>query len=92
VQARIVLTDSLVNPGDSGSVVVNDQGELVAIASGYDPQARGCSLFIDIRLPPDQREHMKDTVRAEIRSAVLHYADGVDKIASRLHPLTNGRS
>ena len=48
IQATIVEATSLVNPGDSGGPVVNNQGELVAVTQGYDPGARGFSIFIDV--------------------------------------------
>ncbi len=48
IHATIVEATSLVNPGDSGGPVVNNQGELVAVTQGYDPGARGFSIFIDV--------------------------------------------
>jgi S1-C subfamily serine protease len=50
VDARIVATQSAVNPGDSGGPVVNDRGELVAVVQGHRPdtQARLVSIFIDV--------------------------------------------
>jgi S1-C subfamily serine protease len=46
--AWVVLTQSAVNPGDSGSPVVNDRGELVAVVSGTGPGQQN-STCIDIR-------------------------------------------
>jgi S1-C subfamily serine protease len=53
VRARVVETQSPINPGDSGGPVVNDQGELVAIVeSAYGAQPgkdiRLISTFIDV--------------------------------------------
>ncbi len=37
--ARVVETQSPINPGDSGGPVVNDAGEVVAVVSGFDNRA-----------------------------------------------------
>ncbi len=46
--ARVVLTQSPINPGDSGGPVVNDKGELVAVVSCSAPGQQN-SECIDIR-------------------------------------------
>src|SRR5262249_7784076 len=47
ISATIVMTDSPVNPGDSGGPVVNNRGELVALVQGHqsEGQARLVSIF-----------------------------------------------
>ena len=37
--ARVVETQSPINPGDSGGPVVNDAGEIIAVVSGKQPEA-----------------------------------------------------
>ncbi len=49
IDAWMVLTESAVNPGDSGGPVVNDRGELVAVVCGFDPKSRSVSSFIDVQ-------------------------------------------
>jgi S1-C subfamily serine protease len=53
LDARVVESDSSVNPGDSGGPVVNDRGELVAIVQSIHAQREGglvnrTSLFIEV--------------------------------------------
>jgi S1-C subfamily serine protease len=53
VRARVVETQSPINPGDSGGPVVNDRGELVAVVqSAYvgrpGKEVRLLSVFIDV--------------------------------------------
>jgi len=49
LDARVVLVDSALYPGCSGSPAVNDQGQLIGLAqSTFDERLRGCSAFIDI--------------------------------------------
>ncbi len=45
---QVVETDSLINSGDSGGPVVNNEGQLVAVAQAIAPKARGISYFVDI--------------------------------------------
>jgi serine protease Do len=47
-EAWVVLTQSAVNPGDSGGPVVNDAGELVGVVSGTGPGQQN-STCIDVR-------------------------------------------
>ncbi len=44
----VVETQSPINPGDSGGPVVNNQGQLVAIAQAIAPKARQVSYCVDI--------------------------------------------
>jgi HEAT repeat protein len=48
LSARIVETNSPVNPGDSGGPMVNDQKELVAVTQGGSRTASLVNFFIDI--------------------------------------------
>jgi uncharacterized protein (TIGR03000 family) len=52
LDARVILTDSPINPGDSGGPLVNGQGELLGITHGYlrapDNRVQRTSLFIDL--------------------------------------------
>jgi S1-C subfamily serine protease len=52
LDARVILTDSPINPGDSGGPLVNSQGELLGITHGYfrapDNRVQRTSLFIDL--------------------------------------------
>jgi serine protease Do len=45
---RVVETDSQINSGDSGGPVVNNEGQLVAVAQAIAPKARAISYFVDI--------------------------------------------
>jgi HEAT repeat protein/S1-C subfamily serine protease len=60
VDAQVVETNSLINPGDSGGALVNDRGELVGVTQGSSPLAQGVSLFIDIQ---EVREFVNETCR-----------------------------
>jgi hypothetical protein len=68
--AKIIETDSPINPGDSGGPLVNDQAQLVGITSAAATQARLFSIFIDVshlqrllldpqvrKIPPDSSPH-----------------------------------
>jgi hypothetical protein len=44
----VVETQSPINPGDSGGPVVNNEGQLVAIAQAIAPKARQVSYCVDI--------------------------------------------
>jgi tetratricopeptide (TPR) repeat protein len=46
--ARVVETQSPINPGDSGGPVVNDAGEVVAVVSGRQPDAALVSWCISV--------------------------------------------
>ena len=48
LDCQVVLTDSPINPGDSGGPVVNNKGELVGITQGYSPSLRSVSCAIDV--------------------------------------------
>lgn len=48
IDAKIALTDSMTNPGDSGGPVVNQRGELVALVSGKATEADALTFFIDL--------------------------------------------
>lgn len=45
---RVVETQSPIKPGDSGGPVVNEQGQLVAIAQSFSPQSALVSFCVDI--------------------------------------------
>jgi HEAT repeat protein/S1-C subfamily serine protease len=47
LESDVILTDSPTNPGDSGGPLVNEQGQLVGVTHGLDPNSRGFSLFIN---------------------------------------------
>lgn len=49
IDAWLVLTNSDTNEGDSGGPLVNDKGELLGITQGGNSQARGISIFIEVR-------------------------------------------
>jgi hypothetical protein len=49
IDARVVETQSPINPGDSGGPVVDDQGRLVALVSATQQSAQLVSLCIDVR-------------------------------------------
>jgi tetratricopeptide (TPR) repeat protein len=49
VEARVIETQSPVNPGDSGGPVVNDRGELVGVTAGGNPTASLVNWCIDIQ-------------------------------------------
>src|SRR5262249_52591585 len=46
--AKMLETQSPINPGDSGGPVVNDNLELVGVVSSLDPRSRLVSLCIDV--------------------------------------------
>jgi S1-C subfamily serine protease len=48
LKARIVETQSPINPGDSGGPLVNDNGELVGVVSGTEKQTRLVSFNVDV--------------------------------------------
>jgi tetratricopeptide (TPR) repeat protein len=48
VDARVIETQSPINPGDSGGPVVDDQGELVGVNAGTVRDAQLVSLCIDV--------------------------------------------
>jgi S1-C subfamily serine protease len=48
VEARVVETTSPVNPGDSGGPVVNDEGVLVGVTSGFTKEGQLMSFCIDV--------------------------------------------
>ncbi len=65
--AQVVETSLPANPGDSGGPVVNDQAELVAITSGFDPSSQAVSIGIEVRElsqllqePPAEDGHADD--------------------------------
>jgi S1-C subfamily serine protease len=70
VEARVVETQSPINPGDSGGPVVNDRGELVAIVESTHAGDRVhlMSIFIDI---------------TEVRALLGNYANEQDRSASQ---------
>lgn len=45
---RVVETQSPIKPGDSGGPVVNEEGELIAIAQSFSPQSTLVSFCVDI--------------------------------------------
>jgi len=47
--ASVVETTLPANPGDSGGPVVNDQGHLVGITHGFDPNQQAVGLSIEVR-------------------------------------------
>ncbi len=47
-QMQMLETTALINEGDSGGPIVNDQGELVGISQGYARKHRGYSYGVDI--------------------------------------------
>ncbi len=48
VEAEVIETQSPINPGDSGGPVVNEFGEVIGVVSGFSPEARLVSNFIDL--------------------------------------------
>jgi hypothetical protein len=48
VEAQVVETTSPINPGDSGGPVVNDDGVLVGVNSGYSLKGQLMSFCIDV--------------------------------------------
>jgi tetratricopeptide (TPR) repeat protein len=48
VEARIVETQSPINPGDSGGPVVNDAGELIGVTTGQSRKGQLVSYCIDV--------------------------------------------
>lgn len=46
--AHIILTDSPVNPGDSGGPLLNDAGELIGLAHGTSVDANRVTTFINV--------------------------------------------
>jgi tetratricopeptide (TPR) repeat protein len=48
VDARMIETQSPINPGDSGGPVVNDQGELVGVTASHRTDAQLVSYCIDV--------------------------------------------
>jgi HEAT repeat protein len=61
INARIVETDSPINPGDSGGALVNDYGELVGVTQGQNIYAKGVSLFIDVQ---EARNFIQETCKS----------------------------
>ena len=59
--ARVVETTLPANPGDSGGPVVNDQGQLVGITHGFDPNQQAVGLSIEVR---ELRKLMQDPAPA----------------------------
>jgi S1-C subfamily serine protease len=49
VEARVVETQSPINPGDSGGPLVNDRGELVGVVTGTEEQTRLVSFNVDVQ-------------------------------------------
>jgi hypothetical protein len=47
-EGKVLETDAPTNKGDSGGPVVNDAGQLVAVAMGYDPGTRLVSQNVDV--------------------------------------------
>src|SRR5262249_44524466 len=48
IDARVVETQSPINPGDSGGPVVNDQGEVVAVTAATNRAAQLVSVCIEV--------------------------------------------
>jgi Trypsin-like peptidase domain len=48
VDARLVETQSAINPGDSGAPLVNDRGELVGVVRSMDEQSSLVSFNVDV--------------------------------------------
>jgi S1-C subfamily serine protease/HEAT repeat protein len=48
LEARVVQTNSSINPGDSGGPLVDDEGQLVGVTSWSSAQGANVSGFIDI--------------------------------------------
>src|SRR5262249_39368720 len=48
IEARVIDTSSPINPGDSGGPVVNGQGELVGVTSGFGRGAALMTAAIDL--------------------------------------------
>jgi len=69
VTARIVETQSPINPGDSGGPIVNNKGELVAISQAFQPKGRLISYGIDVQ---------------EVRSVLKGENSSVDKKVQQL--------
>src|SRR5205807_1213191 len=46
--AHVILTDSAVNPGDSGGPLLNYAGELIGLAHGTSVDANRMSTFINV--------------------------------------------
>jgi S1-C subfamily serine protease len=46
--AHVILTDSPVNPGDSGGPLLNDAGELIGLAHGVSVEGNRISTFINV--------------------------------------------
>jgi len=73
--ARVIETQSPINPGDSGGPVVNDDGALVAVVSGRQPDATLVSWCISAEEVKGYLEEARPLV--EPKTAALFHRRGV---------------
>jgi tetratricopeptide (TPR) repeat protein len=69
--ARVVETQSPINPGDSGGPVVNDAGELVAVVSGRQPDATLVSWCISAEEVKAYMETARELVEPKTAAVYL---------------------
>jgi tetratricopeptide (TPR) repeat protein len=73
--ARVVETQSPINPGDSGGPVVNDAGEVLAVVSGRQPEAALVSWCISVEEVKAYLEEARPLV--EPKSAEVFHRRGL---------------
>lgn len=96
VTARVVETQSPINPGDSGGPIVNNKGELVAISQAFLPKGRLISYGIDVTevrsALKGENSSVDEKVQKLIDSLQVPFAVSVNGDVSFQLDLTNGKS
>jgi S1-C subfamily serine protease/regulator of sirC expression with transglutaminase-like and TPR domain len=79
VHARVVVTQSPINPGDSGGPIVNDAGELVAVTSGHSRNGNAVSYGIEVHevraFVADARKWLTAATADEYWTRGVHYLE-----------------
>ena len=96
VVAKVVETQSPINPGDSGGPVVNDSGELVAVSQGYRSGSRLLSVSIAVselkELLQGRNKTMDPRVQKFVDELKVPFTVTLAGVVRVIYPEKNGRS